>query len=79
MECSARTCPVELATDTDNSSTAPITIPQKTYYKCQRQIEERARIQYHRQLYRAQMDAAQQQAGHNMQAQQALLAQQQKI
>ncbi|GLC34000.1 hypothetical protein PLESTM_000142700 [Pleodorina starrii] len=40
--------------------TAPISIPIKTYYKTARQIEERQRILYNRQMYRKQQEAQEQ-------------------
>ncbi|GLI65980.1 hypothetical protein VaNZ11_009667 [Volvox africanus] len=41
-------------------STRPINIPTKTYYKSARQIEERQRLQYQRQMYRLQQEAHEQ-------------------
>ncbi|GFR42707.1 hypothetical protein Agub_g3630 [Astrephomene gubernaculifera] len=40
--------------------TSPIPIPNKTYYKNAKQIEERQRIQYQRQVYRMQQEAHEQ-------------------
>ncbi|EFJ52994.1 hypothetical protein VOLCADRAFT_85807 [Volvox carteri f. nagariensis] len=40
--------------------TAPINIPTKTYYKSARQIEDRQRLIYQRQMYRMQLEAHEQ-------------------